>query len=233
MTAPNADDRQTDLDPEVDTPDVTGERPETEETPTDESDHDADEAQRAPEWEKRYKDAQSHITKIEQENKELRSKFDVLTGRFDEVARAKEPALEPEKDPLDDPELESALRDDPSLVRTIIRGERQKFVQLLELRDRAMMAQMRSLSPDEPGVTRVMAELKKDPDFAGWPPEALRILARKQLANGEEEEEEVRPSGGEQSFSGRPLARKKRTKESPEAAAWYKRLGYDRYDKEE
>jgi len=174
------------------------------ETQTDDStvveDHDGDGKPEDTGWQKRYKDSQRHITKIEQENKELRSRMDQLTGRFEQIQQTTPKQTEPDWiDSIDD----EAIKDDPAKVKELLRRQEAEFVRLLQLRDGAFNERLAALDPSVLSVKDKIDELKKDPDYKGFSDKQLSVIAKK-LQSGapdadERQQAEYRgaPAGGQ------------------------------------
>ena len=131
-------------------------------------------------WESRYKDLQSHTTKVQEENAAMRERLAVIESRL-----AAPPEPPPGKHWLDEvaEERAEALRDDPASVfgtlkelETRLEG---RLVGVLEQRDQAIRSQFDKLNPDVRAQQDAIAELRKDPDFAGLPDVVLAKVAAK------------------------------------------------------
>lgn len=160
---------------------------------------------------KRFKDSQAHISKIQNENKELRSRLDQLTGRFEQLG--KQEPREPEKlwiDEIDD----EAIRDDPSQVKAILKRQRQEFAELLELRDRAIAEHMKGYDPERRSMADKIAKLKEDPELKDLSDDALLVIAKK-FAKDEidEDEQVVRSHGAPIGAKRNTVARKEESRE--------------------
>jgi len=179
-------------------------------------------------YEKRYKDLQAHTTRVEQENKTFRDSMARLEGRFEQFTSQNQQSEEA-VDLFSDVDLDD-IRDDPATIIDVIRQQEamrgQQFVEMLEARDRAILAQIRLLAPDHDAIHSKVEELRSDPDFRGFGDEQLEVLARKQLKTTPKAAGVDPVSGG----GGRRLPNGRRGEPSEtdrETEAWMKRMGYD------
>jgi hypothetical protein len=156
--------------------------------------------------EKRFRDSQSHIGKIQTENKELRSKLDQLIGRFEQIDRRETPAEKPWIDEISD----ETLRDDPSAVKAMLKRQREEFAEILEMRDRVFAERMKGYDPELRSNAEKIAKLREDPDLAKLPDEALLIIAKK-YAKDEVVEADENEAPAKKSSGGAPMGAKRPT----------------------
>jgi len=143
-------------------------------------------------WESRYKDLQSHTTKVQEENAAMRERLAVIESRL-----AAPPEPPPGKHWLDESaeELAERLRDDPSTVLGTLKELEARLegrlVGVLEQRDQAIRSQFDKLNPDVQAQREAIAELRKDPDFAGLPDAVLAKVAARMP-----KKQQAQPRGG-------------------------------------
>jgi hypothetical protein len=149
---------------------------------------------------KRYKDLQAAFTRTSQENSELRSKLDQLSGKVEAMMATVHPRQEEKpSDPLDflvSKELEDEVLDNPATALKAIRKTadlvRSQVAQLLDLRDRALMESLKRQDPRIEENADEIRELRKDPRLANAPDEVLMAFVER----SKPPEERPVPRGG-------------------------------------
>jgi predicted RNase H-like nuclease (RuvC/YqgF family) len=180
-----------------------------EQTVTEESGDNSNSADSGDKLEKRFRDSQSHISLIQNENKELRDRMNQLVGRLEQLDRKE--SKQDEKLWIDEISDDS-LRDDPSTTKQLIKRLRQEMAEILEVRDRALSERMKWYDPDVRSNASKIAKLREDPELAKLPDEALLVIAKRYAADGEEEIVERRSSGAPMGGK-RSVMKKDETKE--------------------
>ena len=124
-----------------------------------------------PDYQKMFLDTKRELTKRAMENAELRGK---LSG----VQEATRPQPKAEVDWLEEVDWE-AVKADPTLVKELIQKNRNEIVGVLQARDALFEQRLQTINPDVVAHRDKIAELKLDPEYAGFSDIQLAVIARK------------------------------------------------------
>ena len=124
-------------------------------------------------WEKRYKDEQKFLQESREELKEVRKELKSLREKGDE----------PETDYFDDEALADSMRDDPAEALKLFKQLRDDVVLTLRERDKALLSEIKSQTPEARELQPVVEQLKEDDDYAAFSDEQLLVIAKKMTAD--------------------------------------------------
>ena len=189
---------------------------------------------------KALKDTKATLTREQQARAELERKLAKAEGAIEQLSsmspKEKKEKAEAITDFLDDPTFQDRLLDDPANLVTALKRLVSDIGHELGRRDEFIMRSVKQLSPERQQLKEKIEELKNSDEFAGWDEEFLVPVAKKlvEVDKGGEEEEGDEPRLRGIAGGGRRVASKSKRKDPQEAAVedYMRRLGYDRYDKE-
>lgn len=167
-----------------------------ESTPEDEQDDSKKKS--GPDWEKRFNDSQTFITKLTGENRDMRDRLARLEGRLEAAQpREKPEASEPgEWVFLDDKGYDEEVMTDPAKgdrqLAAAMRSElnrrlaalEQGVVAALQTRDQHYGSVLRKADPANREALVLVDELREDPDYAGASEDELMRAAKTLLKRG-------------------------------------------------
>lgn len=167
--------------------------------PSETEDNQNQETTNTTDFEKQYKDVQSWSTKLSQENKDLQSRLDQVTGKLDGFMQTSNQQVAPAEE--ETPWLSDVdaidLVDNPDKLKALLQEVRQssnsgindfkkELVDLLDLRDTALKEQYSKFDPkvlEQSAMVKhyasEIADLKNEEGLQGLDDNALAIIAKR------------------------------------------------------